>query len=252
MPREPQSAADRSVPFLRVLRDKRGYETTYLMHWFREGNRQRSRVLYVFRTPGGARVGRSPLERDVLRDIERQYPDIQFDWNAVREHQQVIEPPPDYRRRKPARREEPEQEAEPRAVPAPPALPSVAEAVHSPPPRPLVPPSLEGATPDEQIAFLERCYPGIRERVLHRSDEPARREALLALVERLNPAAWTDADQITAGLQGASEALERLSRVLSRRRRRGRRRSSTGADDVAAPEETAAADTTDQDDDIPS
>jgi hypothetical protein len=236
------------VPFLRVLRDKRGYETTYLMHWFREGNRQRSRVLYVFRTPGGGRVGRSPLERDVLREIERQYPDIQFDWTAVREHQQIIEPPPEYRRRKPARREEQEPETE--AVPPPPpaAVPPVPVAVQPPSPRPQVPSVLEGATPDEQIAFLEGCYPGIRARVLHRSDEPARREALLALVERLNPAAWTDADQITAGLQGASETLERLSRVLSRRRRRGRRRSPAEAGDVAAPEETAAVDATDQDD----
>lgn len=48
----------------------------------------------------------------------------------------------------------------------------------------------------------------------------------MALTERLNPAAWTDADQIAAGLQQASEALERLSRVFSRRRRRTRRRSN--------------------------
>ena len=46
------------MPFLRVIRDKRGYETTYLMHLYREGHRQRSRILYVFRSPGGVRVGR--------------------------------------------------------------------------------------------------------------------------------------------------------------------------------------------------
>ena len=55
------------MPFLRILRDKRGYETSYLMHWFREGHRQRSRVLYVFRTPGGVRVGRTPLDRETER-----------------------------------------------------------------------------------------------------------------------------------------------------------------------------------------
>jgi len=49
----------------------------------------------------------------------------------------------------------------------------------------------------------------------------------MALAERLNPSAWTDADQITTGLQQAGEALERLSRVFARRRRRGRRRPST-------------------------
>ena len=49
------------MPFLRVIRDKRGYETTYLMHWCREGARQRSRILYMFRTPGGIRVGREAV-----------------------------------------------------------------------------------------------------------------------------------------------------------------------------------------------
>ena len=61
------------------------------MHWYREGSRQRSRILYVFRTPGGVRVGRDPLEPDVLRDIEAQYPDIEFDWKAVLDNQQVVE-----------------------------------------------------------------------------------------------------------------------------------------------------------------
>ena len=43
------------MPFLRVIRDKRGYETTYLMHWFNEGGRQRSRILYAFRGPSVTR-----------------------------------------------------------------------------------------------------------------------------------------------------------------------------------------------------
>ena len=77
------------MPFLRVIRDKRGYETTYLMHWYRDGARQRSRILYVFRTPGGVRVGRESLEPDVLRDIESQHPDIAFDWKAVLGNRQV-------------------------------------------------------------------------------------------------------------------------------------------------------------------
>ena len=40
----------------------------------------------------------------------------------------------------------------------------------------------------------------------------------------MNPAAWTDADQITTGLQQAAEALERLSHVFAKRRRRGRKK----------------------------
>jgi hypothetical protein len=88
-----------------------------------------------------------------------------------------------------------------------------------------VPSTIEGATPDEQIAFLTEWYPPIRERVPRRTSDPVRQEALLALTERLNPSAWTDADQITAGLQQAAEALERLSRVFARRRRRDRGRA---------------------------
>ena len=80
--------------------------------------------------------------------------------------------------------------------------------------------------PDEQMAFLTEWYASIRERIDKRISDDARRVTLHALAERLNPAAWTDADQITTGLQQASEALQRLSHVFARRRRRGRRRST--------------------------
>jgi hypothetical protein len=69
---------------------------------------------------------------------------------------------------------------------------------------------------------LNHWYPVVRERVPQRTSDPARLDALTALAERLNPAAWTDADQIAEGLLRAAEALERLSRVFSRRRRRRR------------------------------
>jgi hypothetical protein len=223
------------VPFLRVLRDKRGYETTYLMHWFRDGGRQRSRVLYVFRTPGGARVGRAPLEPAVMRQLEQRYPDIPFDWRAVLEQQQIIEAAPEIRRRK-VRRDEMETagaaaEREPSADPAL-ARPG-SEASAASVGRPPLPAAIEGATPAEQIAFLERVYPMVRERVAQQVADPVRREVLGALAERLNPSAWTGADQITTGLQQAAEALERLARALVRRRRRGRRRAASAAD--AAP-----------------
>ena len=195
------------------------------MHLYREGHRQRSRILYVFRSPGGVRVGRGALDPDVLREIEVQYPDIAFDWKDVREHQQHIEISPEPRRRKPPKREEAVAAAAPDVqAPAPaPAPPAPSTAAPSPV---AVPSAIEGATPDDQIAFLGRWYALIRERIPRRTSDPVRQEALMALTERLNPAAWTDADQIAAGLQQASEALERLSHVFSRRRRRTRRRSN--------------------------
>jgi hypothetical protein len=88
--------------------------------------------------------------------------------------------------------------------------------------------TIEGATPDEQIAFLTKWYPIVRDRIPRRTSDPARQEALLALAERINPSAWTDADQITTGLQQASEALERLSRVFAKRRRRSKKRTADG------------------------
>ena len=211
------------MPFLRVIRDKRGYETTYLMHWFRDGNRQRSRILYVFRTPGGVRVGRDPLEPAVQRELESRHPEIPFEWKVIREHQQIIEPAVEQRRRRP-KSEEPAASAPQAAVAAAPGAGSPpAEA--APRPRPI-PSTITGTTADEQIAFLQEWYPLIRERIEQRISDPARREALRALAERLNPSAWTDADQIAAGVPLATEALERLSRVFARRRRRGKRRPS--------------------------
>lgn len=212
------------MPFLRVIRDKRGYETTYLMHWFREGNRQRSRVLYVFRTPGGVRVGRDPLDPAILRELETRHPEIAFEWKTIRENQQIIEPAPEPRRRRP------KSDAPETAAASQPAPVQGAQRSAPPPtadrPKP-VPSVVEGATADEQIAFLGEWYAAIRERIEKRVSDPDRRDALYALAERLNPSAWTDADQITTGLQQAGEALERLSRVFARRRRRSRRRPAT-------------------------
>jgi len=198
------------VPFLRVIRDKRGYETTYLMHWCREGARQRSRILYMFRTPGGIRVGREALEADVLKQIEAQHPDIEFDWNAVFHNQQVIETAPEQRRAR-------KRPASDGAVESAPVQPPPAS-------RFTVPSTIEGATPDEQIAFLSQWYTAVREKIPQRAQDPERQQALFALAERLNPAAWTDADEITAGLQQAAEALQRLSHVFAKRRRRSKKR----------------------------
>jgi len=209
------------VPFLRVIRDKRGYETTYLMHIYRDGARQRTKILYVFRTPGGVRVGRDPLEPDVQRQIEAQCPDISFNWAAVRDTQQLIETAAEPRRRRPKRDDEPAP-SETVAPPVQTATPPLRET--PPPPRVVIPSVIEGATPDEQIAFLNQWYPVVKERIAGRPFDPMRVEALTALADRLNPLAWTDADQITTGLQSAAEALERLSRVFAKRRRRSRRR----------------------------
>jgi hypothetical protein len=227
------------VPFLRVIRDKRGYETTYLMHWYRDGNRQRSRILYVFRSPGGVRVGRDVLEADVQRELERTHPDIDFDWAAVRENKQIIESGPEQRRR-PSKRTVDAETAPAAAAPASPVAPPRQQE----PPRPTIPAAMEGTTQEDQVAFLVRWYPIVRERVTQRFQDPIRQEALLAVCERLNATAWfesggLDAQEMAASLQQAAEALERLSHVFTKRRRRPRRKPGEAPAQDSSPEPPA-------------
>ena len=225
------------MPFLRVIRDKRGYETTYLMHWFQDNGRQRSRILYAFRTPSGTRVGRDALDTGLMRQLELQNPGIPFDWKAVLADRQVIEPSLEIRRRRPKRGEESKAAAAP-AAPAPaPAPPKAAAPVPqepSAPPRPLIPAAIEGLTPDDRIAFLRHWYPQVRERVERRASDPDRHAALASLAERMNPDGW-GTEEIESRLQQAGEALERLSHVFARRRRRARRRPSGDAPATATP-----------------
>jgi hypothetical protein len=220
------------VPFLRVIRDKRGYETTYLMDWYREGSRQRSRILYMFRTPGGVRVGRAALEPDILRHIQTHRPDVVFDWKTVLDTRQVIDAAPEPRRSPPRRRadEEPAETTADEAVAG-----SLAPAQPPAAGRPPFPSTIEGANLEEQLAFLGQWYPVARERIMQRIVDLPRREALLALAERVNPSVLAQSEDAAAGVADAAEALERLSRVLVRRRRRsGRGRPGQGEPDPQA------------------
>lgn len=71
------------MPFLRLSRDHRGYETTVLLHVPHPGDRPR--VLYWYRSAPGVRVGRPALDEDAIRTIEDQHPDIDFDWPHILE-----------------------------------------------------------------------------------------------------------------------------------------------------------------------
>jgi len=89
------------LPYLRFTRDKRGYESTYVVHSVRRRGTMRQRILYWFRTPPNVRIGRAALDEDAIRAIEEHNPDIDFDWSQILEAQ----PPaaaadrPDRRRR---------------------------------------------------------------------------------------------------------------------------------------------------------
>jgi len=221
------------VPFVRVLKDKRGYEMTYLMHWFREALPPRSSILYAFRSPGGARVCLHALEPDRQREIEATYPDIDFEWGVLVKTQQVVEVglEPKWRARRRAK------------VAAKPVAARVART-----PIPPVPSALEGDSHEAQVAFLAEWYPRVRERIQNRASDPTRQTELFAIAERLNAAAWTDADAVVAGLPLAGEALAQLSKVFARRRRsrRGARKPADRSQpQTPTPEATAAPDSID-------
>lgn len=200
------------MPFLRVVRDKRGYETTYLIHSFRDGPSPGSRVLYAFRSPGGVRVGRLPFEAEIRREIERGHPGLVFNWDELLSSQQVIDSTPDPRRvRRKTGGEAPMPQAPRRAEPQPQV------------PRLVVPTVVEGDTPETRMRFLAHWHGILCEQLPLRVPDLERRKLLMDVAQKLNPAGWLDADEIAAGVQGATEALERLSRLLSKRRRKNRR-----------------------------
>lgn len=78
------------MPFLRLTRDRRGFENTFLMHADRPGDRPR--LLYWYRTAPGLVQGRAALDEDAIRAIEDQHPDIDFDWPAILALREVMTP----------------------------------------------------------------------------------------------------------------------------------------------------------------
>jgi len=78
------------VPFLRLTRDRRGTENTFLLHADRPGDRPK--LLYWYRTAPGIVLGRSPLDEDAIRTIEDQHPEIDFDWPAILALSEVMTP----------------------------------------------------------------------------------------------------------------------------------------------------------------
>ena len=106
------------MPFLRLTRDRRGFENTYLMHADRPGDRPR--LLYWYRTAPGILLGRAPLDEDAIRTIEEQHPDIDFDWPAILALSEVMTPeeeaPAPRRERKIKPQRERDRRPDPRAA----------------------------------------------------------------------------------------------------------------------------------------
>jgi len=225
------------VPFIRHSRDKRGYETTYVMHAYRPVHGpQRTRVLYLFRSPSHINMGRHPLDEEIREALEHTHPDVSFDWSALgRESTNARADEP--RERERAHR--PERRPARRVDPPPPA----------PVPVVLDDQSVLGRTLGaERAAEMRRQYGDLLQRIARRSRTPEDRDRLTQAAQRLNPDDWPDETEVralSAGVQAEWDAL--AEQLPSRRRgRRGGRRPDRPL--FAAGSEGPSAETHSEDD----
>jgi hypothetical protein len=227
------------VPFLRVARDQRGYETTILLHAVHSG--ERPRVLYWYRSAPGVRVGRPALDEDAIRTIEEQHPEIEFDWPHILElgAATIIEAErrvdrgargrggeAERSRKKPSR---PRQQAPPDLPPAVPS--SIIEEIDrteiaDEPPRdaieqeavseaPAHAPDLLAELVGRDIATRLRArYAEINARIHQLPLDDANRAAWQARAEPLNPDSWLTPDEILHGVSRADELFDALRRAL--------------------------------------
>lgn len=232
------------MPFLRHARDKRGYETTFVMHSYRAGGGQsagRTRLLYMFRSPSNRKVGRGFLEPEVMEALEHTHPDLTFDWQGMLRAPAMAAVEPDRergergergrsrqdrnerkergggtdRRDRGERRERPEAVAagarrpEPVAVEAPVVV--------------LEDDTLLGkAVGAAEAARMRAAYNELVQRIARRSRSPEERDRLMERAGRLNPEEWADGAAVAAGVAAFAVDSEAIRQELPRRRR-GRR-----------------------------
>jgi hypothetical protein len=209
------------VPFVRYTRDKRGYESTMVMHVYRSGSgAQRTRVLYMFRSPPNIRVGRRALEPEVIEALEHTHPDLTFDWTAL-----LREPPP------------PAPRFEPRERPGRPGRPS-RPAGETARPAAVDDQSLLGRVLGaEQAGRLRARYQDLLQRIARRATTPEQRDRLTERAARLNPDEWPDEDAARAASRTIEADWSALADELPQRRR-GRR---GGRNRAVRPEAAGAA-----------
>lgn len=220
------------MTFMRVSRDQRGYETTYLLHVARPG--ERARVLYWFRSAPGVRVGRRALDEAAIRAIEEQHPEIEFDWPQLLEEAESVPPDVDRRperpRRRPQRPPDSDRPAMPTAVVAAPTpvdapAPSMTPPLVQPTPRvadtprePLPAPAGQNALLDQLVgreiaARLRARYAEVSLRLRELPDGAAR-SGWQQRADALDPDRWHSAEAILSGIQHADRLFDELKREL--------------------------------------
>jgi hypothetical protein len=226
------------VPFLRHARDKRGYETTFVMHSFRPGAGQaagRTRLLYLFRSPSNRKVGRSLLDPEVMEALEHTHPDLTFDWTTMLRTPALTAPDPersdrdrerDRDRGRQRRDERRERQADARR-----------EAPAAATPAPILEDdsALGRALGAAEAARLRAAFAELTQRIVRRSRTPEERDRLTERAARLNPDEWADEAAIKDGTAQFGVELDAIRQELPRRRRGrrgGRSRDRDGAPSV--------------------
>ena len=226
------------MPFLRLTRDRRGFENTFLLHADHPG--AKARLLYWYRTAPGIALGRPALDEDAIRTIEENHPDIEFDWPAILALSEVMtpeeeeapqRPPSTSARSAPARKKKDralrrDDRAEaPRGAIAESVDEETVEALSAPNPvepveslEPLEPvePAPSALVDDlagrEVARALRARYTEIKSKI-DRIDGD--RQAWLARAQAINPDAWVTPEAVLHGVSNADAAYETLKTQLS-------------------------------------
>src|SRR5262249_21504588 len=167
----------------------------------------RTRVLYLFRTPSHVKIGRQALEAEVMEALEHTHPDLSFDWTSLQREPVMV-------------RLEPERPNRPNRQPQSAPRPAVVV------PAPVV--ELE----DESLlgrvlgpsaaARLRQRYSDLGQRILRRARTPEERDRLTERLKRLNPDDWSDEGSVKSGAQSVEAEWDAIAVELPSRRR-GRR-----------------------------
>jgi hypothetical protein len=215
------------VTYVRVTRDQRGYETTFLLHSARPG--APPRVLYWYRTAPGVRVGRIALDEDAIRSIEEQHPDIDFDWPQLLEEASTT--PPEIERR-PERRRKPSRPRDEAAVESDTATPEAADvetaveapiarepdlaAVAEPEPQPERPRNvlLDQLVGREIAGRLRARYRDVCTRIGAADQTDEQRTRWQARADALDPDRWLTPAEILHGVEHADALFDQLRREI--------------------------------------
>jgi hypothetical protein len=222
------------VPFLRLTRDRRGFENTFLLHADHPG--AKARLLYWYRTAPGIALGRAALDEDAIRTIEENHPDIEFDWPAILALSEVMTPeeepaftPIDKKPRGLRRGDRGKGFRGASGQSAEPPYDSVERGEPSEPE--VQPSSLEPVEPLESAEQPESPRSGLVDELAGKEIARALRaryaeitakidqidgdrQAWLARAAAINPDTWLTAETVLHGVSNADAAFQKLKRDL--------------------------------------